>query len=201
MNKNALFRTAKDVAFIGIMVAVLIAGQLVLSMIAGVEIVTVLFLSYCVAFGVRRGMIVGTVFSLMRCLLFGFIPNVVVVYLIYYNLFAVIFGFAGKWTAHMPLLAKIAVLCVMATAVTACFTLLDDLVSPLILGLSARGARVYFYASLPVMIGQMVCAAVTVALLWYPLSKVFMLVQHKSPPPQNNENEQNFTYDPPEKGD
>lgn len=185
MNRNALFRTAKDVALIGIMVAVLIAGQLVLSMIAGVEIVTVLFLSYCVAFGVRRGMIVGTMFSLMRCLLFGFIPNVVLVYMIYYNGFAVLFGFAGKWPRHAPLLIKIVLLTVFATIVTACFTLLDDFISPLILGLSARGTRVYFYSSLPVMIGQMICSAVTVSLLWYPLSKVFALVQPKAPPAQD----------------
>ena len=75
----------------------------------------------------------------------------------------------------IPLLARIFVLTVAAAAVTACFSLLDDLISPLILGLSARGTRAYFYASLPVMVTQSVCAAVTVALLWYPLSRIFAL--------------------------
>ena len=90
-----LFTTAKDIAFIGIIVASMIAGQIVFAAVAGVEIVTVLFLSFCVAYGVRRGMIAGTVFSLLRCMWFGFVLNVVVVYILYYNLFAVIFGLVG----------------------------------------------------------------------------------------------------------
>ena len=45
MVKNrALFQSAKDIAFISLMTALLIAAQLALSMVAGVEIVTVLFL-------------------------------------------------------------------------------------------------------------------------------------------------------------
>lgn len=176
-----LFTTAKDIAFIGIIVASMIAGQIVFAAVAGIEIVTVLFLAFCVAYGVRRGMIAGTVFSLLRCMWFGFVLNVVVVYILYYNLFAVIFGLLGRMPGKWPTFLRIAVLTIAAAAVTACFSLLDDLISPLILGLSARGTRAYFYASLPVMATQSVCAAVTVALLWYPLSGIFALFTKNRP--------------------
>ena len=41
-------------------------------------------------------MITATCFSLLRCLLFGFYPNIIILYLIYYNLFALLFGTLGK---------------------------------------------------------------------------------------------------------
>ena len=72
--QGALFTTAKELAFIALMTALLIACQLALSAVQGVEVVTVLFLSFCYSFGVRRGLVVANCFSLLRCLLFGFSP-------------------------------------------------------------------------------------------------------------------------------
>ena len=188
-----LFRSAKEIALMSIMTALLIAGQLVFAAVQGVEIVTVLLLSFCVAFGVRRGMVVATAFSLMRCLLFGFFPNVVVLYLVYYNLFALAFGLLGKAAAKLPVSAYVAVLAVSAAVMTCCFTLFDDLLTPWMLGYTEKSARVYFYASLPVLALQPVCSAVTVALLWLPLSKVFSMVRFTRKDKKRYLSEQDFT--------
>lgn len=48
-------RTAKEIALIGVFTALLISGQFVLSGLSGIEIVTVLLLSFSYYFGIRRG--------------------------------------------------------------------------------------------------------------------------------------------------
>ena len=79
-----------------VMTALLIAVQYVLGFVSGIELVTVLFLSFCYVFGAKCGLLTGVAFSLLRCLLFGFVPNVILLYLVYYSLFALLFGFVGK---------------------------------------------------------------------------------------------------------
>ena len=56
---------------------------------------------------------------------------------------------------------------------TICFTLLDDVISPLMLGMTFEGALVYFYASFTAMLPQTLCSIVTVGLMFYPLTAVF----------------------------
>lgn len=159
------------------MTALLIAAQLALSMVAGVEIVTALFLAYCYSFGVRRGLVVGTCFSLLRCLLFGFFPTVVILYLVYYNLFALVFGISGKLLKGTAEWKRLIALIILAAAMTAVFTLLDDLITPWFFKYGPRAKRVYFYNSLPVMLIQTCCSVVTVAVLFVPLRKAFSLVK------------------------
>ena len=101
MKRVALFRSAKDVTLIAAMSATLIAAQYALQMVAGVEIVTALFSAYCFVFGVRRGLTVATCFSMLRCFLYGFTLSVIALYLIYFNLFALVFGLLGKATAKL----------------------------------------------------------------------------------------------------
>lgn len=173
MKHGALFKTAKDIAFISIMTALLIAVQLALSMVQGVEAVTVLFLTYCCSFGIRRGMVVATCFSILRCLLFGFVPNVIILYLIYYNLFAVVFGLLGKLTRSLSEWKRLIVLVSCAAVMTVLFTLLDDVITPWFLGYGPRATKVYFYNSLLAMGIQSACAVVTVSLLFVPLSRAF----------------------------
>ncbi|MGN1234403.1 MAG: hypothetical protein ACI4U2_00290 [Christensenellaceae bacterium] len=103
--------------------ALLIAVQYALGFVAGVELVTVLLLSYAYAFGWRDGMITATAFSLLRCIVWGFYPAVLILYLIYYNLFALFFGWLGSrkrpvavWVAPV-LLSLILVATAFATAV------------------------------------------------------------------------------------
>ncbi len=159
------------------MTALLIAVQFSLSMVQGVEVVTVLFLSYCAVFGVRSGLIVANAFSLLRCLLFGFFPAVIVLYLIYYNIFAVVFGMLGKSVYKLPPVKRVVMVTVAAVIMSAVFTLLDDIITPLMLGYGAQMAKIYFYNSLIVMGVQAACSAVTVSLLFLPLTKVFDMVK------------------------
>lgn len=104
-----------QLAFCAVMTALLIAVQYALGFVSGIELVTVLFLSFCYVFGVKCGLLTGAAFSLLRCLLFGFVPNIVLLYLIYYSLFALLFGFLGKrrisaWVCPV-LLAVLAAAC------------------------------------------------------------------------------------------
>ena len=168
--RGALFSSAREVAYVAVMTALLIAAQYALAAVAGIELVTALFLPFCTVFGVRRGCMVATCFSLLRCLLNGFALNVVALYLVYFPLFAVAFGFLGRAAAGLSLARRTVAVTVCAVLFTACFTLLDDVLTPWILGFSARTAQVYFLASLPVLGVQCACAAVTVPLLYPPLS-------------------------------
>ena len=178
MQKNgALFRSAKDIAFISLMTALLITCQLALSMVAGVEIVTALFLGYCYVFGVRRGALVAVAFSLLRCFVFGFVPNVLILYLVYYTLFAVVFGLLPRFTEKLSQGKRVVLVVLFAAVMTVCFTLIDDIVTPLYYGYSARAAEVYFYNSLLVMGMQVACTIVTVSLLFVPLRRAFGLVR------------------------
>ena len=174
-----MIRTSKEIAVLALMNALLIGGQFVLSGIPGVEIVTVLFFSFCYAFGIRRGVIVACTYSLLRCIFFGFFPHVLILYLIYYNLLAAVAGAAGivLRKKRAPTVVGIVVCTALAALCTACFTLLDDVVTPLYFGYTPNAWRVYFYASLPTMTAQIICASITVAVMMYPLVQVYSYVK------------------------
>ncbi len=168
--KRRIF-SARDCAYIAVFVALLIATQFALSFLPGVEFVTVLFISFSFCFGVRRGMVAGVVFSLLRQLVFGFFPTVLIVYLLYFPLLAIVFGFLGKGVRAT---AKNAVwLSGVAGICTIGFSMLDNLITPLWYGYTMDAMKAYFYGSLPLMIPQTVCAVVTVLVLFSPLAKVF----------------------------
>ena len=113
--KRRMAYTAKECAYIAVFVALVISAQLALSMLAGVEVVTVLFIAYAFTFGVVKGMFSATVFSLVRQLLFGVDLKVLVLYLIYYNFLTAVFGMLGKNIKEpkekMPLFILIALPC------------------------------------------------------------------------------------------
>lgn len=153
-------------------VALLIAGQLVLSGVTGIEIVTVLMLCFCFSYGIRHGIAVATTFSLLRCFLFGFQINVIVLYLVYYNLFAIFFGWLGRRFAGEMSLLRMVIVVACAVAFTIFFTLLDDIITPLIYAFHPNAARVYFFGSLYAVIPQSVCTVVTVTVCFRPLTKI-----------------------------
>lgn len=171
-------KTCKRVVFIGVYCALLIGGQLALSSVAGVEVVTVLSVCFCFYFGIISGLITMTLFSLLRCFIFGFFPTVIILYLIYYNLLAVVFGLIGvffkreikKWWQAVIF---IAVACVM----TVLFTLLDDVITPLYMEMSDKATYAYFYSSLPFMGMQTLSTLFTVSLLSIPILKSFKTVR------------------------
>ena len=166
----------KFVVRVAMCVALLIAGQLALSSVSGIEIVTVMLLCFCYCYGVRHGIAIATTFSLLRCFVFGFQINVIVLYLVYYNLFAIFFGWLGARFTGKNALLKTVIIVASAVVFTAMFTLLDDVITPLIYGFNENATRVYFYQSLTALIPQTVCAAVTVSLLFHPLTKVIQKV-------------------------
>ena len=173
--KIKIVRSAKECAFIAVFVAVLLASQFALSAVPGVEVVTALFAVYAFCFGYKRGWITATAFSLIRQILFGFFPSVLILYLAYYNLFATAFAFLGKKIKRVG--KGMIVLVPMACVCTAIFTLLDCVITPLFYGFSAKASVAYFYASLPIMLSQTICAGISVALLFLPLWRGFLLVK------------------------
>ena len=164
-------KSAKEIIIPAVFTAMLIGVQLVLSGVAGVELVTVLLLTFTYVFGLKQGFIVANAFSILRCALFGFFVNVVLLYLIYFNLFVLVIGLIGRAFKRGYSLKIHIVLTVVAVILTACFTLLDDFITPLMYGYSAYATKLYFTASLTVMFPQMICSLATVTLLFFPLYK------------------------------
>ena len=156
---------------LAVFVVAVIAGQTVFSAIPGVEIVTVLFVAYSFSAGWKKGMLAATAFSLLRQIIFGFFPTVLILYLVYYNLLALSFGLLGKKIIKpikaLPLIVLIACLG------TVLFSMIDNVLTPIWYGYGTRATRAYFLASLPFMIPQVICTAVSVACLFLPLWKIF----------------------------
>ena len=185
-DKRVLF-DAKNLA---VMAALLIGAQFALSFVAGVELVTLLLCAFCVVFGVKRGFITAVAFSVLRCLIFGFTLNVVVLYLLYFPALAVVVGFYGKlinitFAAKNPvkhaLNAKSVIifigLFVIVAAMTCLFTMIDNIVAPFMMGFSKASAKIYFINSLPVMVTHMISATVSVALLFFHVYKAMKYIK------------------------
>ena len=235
---------SREIAYIAVMCALTIGGQYALSFVAGVEIVTLLISSFAYVFGIRRGVILSLSFSILRCFIFGFYLNVIILYVLYYPFLSFIFGSLGKIKdetygkigfsvcinilliliafvcAYLSLndlikisrLLKVTVYSLMWTVFAACiglavfydtllilnkvfkkdtktavklialvssaavctilFTLIDDVISPIIYGLNRDGALAYFYASFAAMLPQTVCTIVTTLTLILPLTSI-----------------------------
>ena len=175
--KQSALRGVGYVAVVAVFTALLLAAQYALWFAKGVEAVTVLLLVFSYRFGVRCGVLSAVAFSLLRCLLFGFFPNVVLLYLIYYPLFAACFGGVGNALRRRADLKTQLLLTALAVLFTALFTLLDDAVTPLFYGYTKEAALAYFLASLPTMAMQCACALLTVFLLFRPLMAVLRRVR------------------------
>ena len=89
--KRAAVRGVKNVAITAVFTALLLGAQYALWFVKGVELVTLLLLVFSYRFGVKCGVLSAVAFSLLRCFLFGFFPSVILLYLIYYPLFAALF--------------------------------------------------------------------------------------------------------------
>ena len=166
--KQKWMHSAKECAYLAVFVGLIIAVQVVLSWIPGVELVTVMFVSYAFSMGVKRGMIAATVFSFLRQFVFGFFPTVLVLYLVYFNALAFVFGVIGRKEGK-----RLWGIVLFACAGTVCFTLFDNLIGLVWYGYRGRVAKAYMLASLPFMIPQVICTAVSVAVLFQPLIRLF----------------------------
>ncbi len=170
-------KTAKEISIISVFIALLIGGQFALSAVSGIEIVTVLSVTFFYCFGVLRGCIVATAFSLLRCFLFGFFPNVIILYLIYYNLLAITFGLLGRAFNKGISVKKIVVIVAVAVIMTALFTLLDNFITTTFYGFTENARKAYFISSMATMIPQLLCTLITVTFLFFPLYKICKTVR------------------------
>ncbi|MBP5466454.1 MAG: hypothetical protein J6Y43_02690 [Clostridia bacterium] len=170
-------KTIKFITGSALFCALLIGVQLALSGVPGIVLVTAFFLAFCFCMGVLQGVVVGVSFSLLRCLLFGFFPTVIILYLLYYSLFALVFGFVGKKFGNQPSPVALFTVIVLSVLMTAIFSLMDDVITPLVFGFDKNAFVAYFYSSLAFMLPQCVCAAVSVGLLFIPLVKTFSLLK------------------------
>ena len=174
--KNGAIRSAKEVARTAVFVATVIGSQYALSAVPFVEVVSLLFICYAFVFGVVRGVVAAVAFALLRQLLFGFYPVVLILYLVHFSMLSVVFGLLPKWCKwkgwKLLLIAT-----VLGAVCTACFTLLDNLLPPWYYGYTPKAAQIYFNASIPFLIGQTVCACVSVAGLFIPLTKALYFVK------------------------
>ena len=174
-----ILRSAKECAYMATFIALMIALQLAFSSIAGIEFITALFVAYAFVMGVIRGVVVATCFSLVRQLVFGFFPHVLLLYLAYYTLLALGFGLLGKAVNRQKIQWQTLIVVITACLYTVLFTLLDDIITPLWFGYTVESTKAYFFASLPVMIPQIVCVAISTALLFIPLKKTFLYLKRK----------------------
>lgn len=163
----------KDFAIIGVYTALLIGGQFALSFVAGVEVVTVLLLTFAYRFGFRRSLILVNAFCVLRCFIFGFFPTVIILYFIYYNLFVLLFAFIGKRFKGKLTVVKLIVIVCLAALSNACFTILDDIITPLFYSFDPTAAKAYFVASLYTMATHVANTIITVSILFPPLNAVF----------------------------
>ncbi len=164
-------RAGKECAYLAVVVAILIVAQLCFSAIPSVEVVTVLFLSYAFVFGAKRGMLAATAFSLLRVLVFGFYPTIFLTYLVYFNLAALLFGWLGRMVKKP--LASLWWLTLLACLCTLSFTALDGVITPLWYGMRGEAWLAYFLAGFPIALPQTLCTAVTIALLFLPVTRAF----------------------------
>ena len=164
-------RSTHECAYFAVFLALVFASQFALSFVAGIEIVSLLFITYAYVFGIRRSVFASTAFSLLRNIFYGFYPQVLILYLIYYNVLSCVFGALGKRDYKLIFIIIISIVC------TIFFTLLDDVITPLYFSFTLQAAKAYFLASLVTMAIQCVCVGATVAVLFKPIKKVFRIAK------------------------
>ena len=163
---------AKDLSRLAMCVAMLIGGQLILSAVSGIEIVTVLLLCFAFSYGWRDGVLIAVVFSVLRCFIFGFQVNVIILYLIYYPAFALFFGWLGTRLKGQIKYKELAIIVGSAILFTTSFTMLDNVLSIILFNLSPIGAKAYFLASLYTLVPHVACVTATVVIFFLPLTRV-----------------------------
>lgn len=158
--------SAKKIILPGVFTALLIGGQLALSGISGIEVVTVLLLTFVYKYGIVQGLLVANSFTLLRCFIFGFMPNVILLYLIYYNIFIFVFGFIGKLFRHEYSIKKHIMVVIVAVVMTVFFTITDNVLTPLMYGFTENASKAYFVASFYTVIPQIICTFATVLIIF-----------------------------------
>jgi hypothetical protein len=166
----------RNIVRVAMCTAMLLGGQVALTSVSGVEIVTVLLLCFCYCYGARTGIAIATTFSLVRCFVFGFYINIIALYLIYYNLFALFFGWLGTAFRKKGTWLELVTVVAAAMVFTVLFTMLDNVITPLIFAFHKNAAAVYFAQSLYALVPQTICTMATVSILFVPLTKILQKI-------------------------
>ncbi len=166
-------KTAKDISLIGIFTALLIGGQFALNFISGVEIVTVLLLSFAYYFGWQRSFLAVNAFSFLRCFIFGFFPNVMILYFVYYNLFVAVFSLLGLKFGKTITTKSHVILIITAVLMTVSFTVFDNIITPVYYKFSLETTKAYWITSLTAVVPQVICTLITVLILLPVLIKIY----------------------------
>lgn len=164
---------SKEIALIGVYVALLIGGQFALSAVSGVEIVTLLTVGFAFFYGVKRTLLLTLAFSLLRCFLFGFFPNVIILYLVYYIIFSFAFGGIGNLFKHKLNPKRHVLVVIVGVVFVLFFTALDNLITPLYYGMDRELCFAYATTSFYAMLPQILCNVITLSLFLRPIIKLF----------------------------
>ena len=162
----------KDLVIAPLCAAMLIGSQLILSGVAGVEMVSAMLLCFAFSLGALRGATIATLFSLVRCFVFGFHINVLILYLIYFNLFALFFGWLGKRTSRTTSPKMTILVSIFAVGFTIGFTFLDVGITAVMYGFGASALGVYLTASLYTLALHAASVLVTSLAFFVPLVRV-----------------------------
>ena len=119
------------------------------------------------------GLLVANAFSILRCFIFGFFLNVIILYLVYYNIFVIVFGLLGRRFKRKLSLYSHAIVIAVAVLMTAFFTLLDNAIATVYYSFTWEAAKRYYILSLTAVIPQVICTLVTVTLLLPVLLKIY----------------------------
>lgn len=165
--------TAKKIAVSGAFCALLVAIQYVLSAVKGIELVTVFFFTFCFSLGALTGCAVAICYTFLRSFLFGFFPNVMVLYLCYYPLLALAAGLLGKRLKESSPKKQLVFSIIVTAICTLGFSALDCTITPLFFNYTKEVWTAYIVQAIPVALMQTVCAIVSTALLFFPLTKTF----------------------------
>ena len=93
--------------------------------------------------------------------------------MIYFNLFAIVFGALGHVFGRKYSLKSHVVLIVTAFFMTVLFTAIDNVITPLVFGMDLDRAKGYWIGSLSAVIPQSICACITTIFLFPVILKVF----------------------------
>src|SRR5690554_6818074 len=88
--------TTKKIALIGLFAALLVGGQLALSGVPNIEVVTLFIILFCYAFGLELSIIAVFIFCLIEAFVFG-LNTWVVAYFIYWPLLTFTTSFLNKF--------------------------------------------------------------------------------------------------------
>lgn len=168
---------ARDITDIAIMSATLTAAKLALSMLANIELVTLLLCVYALAFGIKKSFISSIVFVLVEMLIYG--ANMwVIMYFIHWPIICIAVSLIRNRKYRFIYAPIIGVI------LTGCFGAMTTLVETIAFGGIGTG-KFWFYFSaryisgVPFFITHIISNAIVLSLGIYPITNVIELILSK----------------------